>query len=228
MLLAWNAILPYKKEFLHDEKGFFLPKEEIIKALQSAYIFYTLKKEKSIEHKAHKLINEHKGSLKELVQKIQDLVLQKHQFNITLEDRIYLPKEGINKVLIKVYDPENKRFSHTFTAQIFKGIIPLQIENIAPYKAALDSFSRALAEFEHKKLKESSLEKIVIEIQNQIANEWEYTLRLGNWDDGKRDFFYFWRFKELRKKLFENESIFLDKVYFIPEFGELCGWSEYR
>lgn len=227
MLIVWNAILAPKGKFLEDENGFFIPRKEIIEAAESAYVFYLIKKDKNLEHKIYKLIQNFKGNLKALSKEIKKEVLKDKKLNLELEEKIYLPKDGLYNIEVKEFDFKQKEFINSFKSQLFKGTLEVEVKNLENYKAALDSFARALANYEHQKLKETKLEELIIDIQNSIANEWDNTLRIGAWDKGKRDFLYFWRFKELRDKLFENQSVALKSIYYIPKFKEFSGWSEY-
>jgi len=49
MLICWSPIAFAKEGFLEDEKGKYLPKNVIVEALESAVVFYYVKKDKQIE-----------------------------------------------------------------------------------------------------------------------------------------------------------------------------------
>ena len=115
--------------------------------------------------------------------------------------------------------------------EVFKGVIDVKIEGIEKLKAALTSYARGLAEYEHKELEGSELEKYIVSLQNSIANEWEMTLRIGAWTSTpyKGDLLFFWRIKEMRQKLLKEFKIDIrpKDILFIPKFKEFVGWCEY-
>ncbi len=237
MLIAWNAIAPEKGEFLRDEVGAYLPKNEIEEAIRSALIFYLIKKDKALENSVKRLIlsTDTRPKLKNLAKAVAQMVFERYPIEITLPQKIYLPKEGIQKVAIERFDYAKKEFVERFESEIFKGTIEdfaIESDNLQRIKTALLSYARGLAEQEHKELEGTILEPYIVEIQNLIANEWQHTLRIGAWTKTpyKGDLLFFWRIKEVREKLLREFRLDIrpKDILFVPKFKEFLGWSEWR
>ena len=234
MLIAWNAIIPEQAEFLKDDRGAFIPSNEIKEAIESALVFYYIKKDKAIENRVKKMILsiDTKPKLKTLAKEIKAFIFDKHPLKVKMPEKIYLPKEGIQKVAIERFDFAKKEFVERKEREIFKGTIELTIDGIAPLKAALTSYARGLAEQEHKLLQGLVLEPYIAQIQNSIANEWEMSLRIGAWTTTpyKGDLLFFWRIKEVREKLLKDFHLDIrpKDIFFIPKFKEFVGWCEYK
>ncbi len=235
MLLAWNAIAYERGEFLRDKKGAYIPRNEIVEAIESALIFYYIKKDKALENSVKKriLATNNKPKLKTLAKDIKELVFARHPYNVTLPAKIYLPQEGIQKVAVERFDFAKRAFVERYETEVFKGVIEeCTIEGIEKIKAALLSYARGLAQREHELLEGTILEPYIIEIQNLIANEWEHTLRIGAWTTTpyKGDLLFFWRIKEVREKLLREFKLDIrpKDILFIPKFKEFLGWCEVR
>ncbi len=234
MLIAWNAIIPENGEFLRDSQDAFIPRNEIMEAIESAMLFYYIKKDKAIEQRVKKMILsvDTKPKLKTLAKEIKALIFDKHPLKVEMPEKIYLPKEGIQKVAIERFDFAKKEFIERNECEIFKGTIEFTIDGIAPLKAALTSYARGLAEQEHMLSEGSILEPYIAQIQNSIANEWDMTLRIGAWTTTpyKGDLLFFWRIKEVREKLLKEFKLDIrpKDILFIPKFKEFVGWCEYK
>ena len=234
MLLAWNAIAPKGGAFLRDEQGAYIPRNEIEEAIESALVFYHIKKDKALEAKVKKLMlaADTRPKLKSLAKDIKKEVFMRHPYEVTLPERIYLPEDGIETVAIERFDFNKKEFVERKEKEVFKGEIDLQIEGIEKLKAPLLSYARGLAEHEHKELADTVLEPYITALQNAIANEWEMTLRIGAWTSTpyKGDLLFFWRIKEVREKLLREFKLDIrpKDIYFIPRYKEFVGWCEYK
>ncbi len=237
MLIAWNAIAPEKGEFLRDEKGAYIPKNEIIEAIQSALVFYLIKKDKSLENRIKRLIlsTDTKPKLKALAKTIKEEIFSRYPITIEIPEKIYLSDEGIQKVSIERFDFGQKDFVERFESEVFKGVIEdfeIQSDNLQRIKTALLSFARGLAEQEHKELEGTILEPYIVQVQNAIANEWENTLRIGAWTKTpyKGDLLFFWRIKEVREALLKRFSLDIrpKDILFAPKFKEFLGWCEWK
>jgi hypothetical protein len=235
MFIAWNAIAFENKEFLRDENGIFIPRNEFLESIHSALIFYLIKKDKALENsvKKHILSLDTKAKLLELAKDIKEQVFQKHPIEINLDEKIYLPSQGVKKRVIKRFDFQSKDFVEEFEVEVFKGVVEdftIETSHEQLLKNALLSYAKALAEMEHKALKDTPLEKAIIEVQNLIANEWQNSLRLGRWTSAihKGDLLFFWRVKELREKLLKEFHIDIrpQDTFYIPSDKTLVGWSE--
>ena len=234
MLLAWNAIVAKNEEFLRDEKGAFIPSNEIQEAIESALVFYHIKKDKTLETLVKRIILnvDSKPKLKTLAKEIKKEVFTRHPYHLEIPAKIYLPDDGLQKIALERFDFKKKEFVERTTKEIFKGTIELSIPQMEEIKVALTSYARGLAQYEHEELKGTILEEYIISLQNSIANEWEMTLRIGAWTKTpyKGDLLFFWRIKEVRQKLLREfkHDIRPKNIYFIPKFKEFVGWCEYR
>ena len=153
------------------------------------------------------------------------------KLDIEIEDKIYLNGGNISKKEILVIDLDSKEVKESFQAQTFIGQIDIEIKNIFSFKAALTSYARAVGEFIHHHLKESPFEESITQIQNQIANEWNIALLIGNWhkNSKKDELFFFWRIKEVRDKLIKdfNLDIKPNFVYYSKKDKSFTNWCEY-
>jgi len=239
MLLAHCAILPQKGEFLRDEQGPYIQRNEILEAIESALVFYLIKKDKALEAKVKKLIlaTDTRPKLKALAKEIKKEVFAKYPYTEDLEipQKIYLNADEIHKVAVERFDVKKREFTERFESEAFKGVVEdfaIQSPHLQKIKTALLSFARGLAEYEHDELKGTILEPYIAELQNLIANEWENTLRIGEWTTTpyKGDLLFFWRIKEVREKLLKEFHLDIrpKDILFIPKYKEFAGWCEWR
>ena len=237
MLLAHNVLLPENGEFLKDEKGAYIPRNEFLEAIESAVLFYYIKKDKALENKIKKLIlsTDTKPKLKALAKSIKQEVFAKYPIldNLEIPQKTYLPDEGIEKVWVERFDIKRQKFCERFESEAFKGVIEdfsIQSPNLQKIKTALLSYARGLADYEHEEIKGTILEPYITEIQNLIANEWAMTLRIGEWTKTpyKGDLLFFWRIKEVRERLLKEFHIDIrpKDILFIPKYKEFTGWCE--
>ncbi len=233
MINAWSPISFSKDGFLEDENGKFLPKNTILEAFESATIFYYIKRDKEIEYLVKKYLMQ-KPKIKEISKMVKKIVFDKYQVLEELEipQKIYLDRANIKEEFIKVFDLEKKEFIDEFKLEVFKGAIDIKINYNEKIKNISKSYSRALAEYEHKALKGSEFENLIIDIQNSIANEWEVPLRVGVWTNTpyKGDLMFFWKIKEIREYLLKHLKIDIrpKNILYIPRTKEFLGWIELR
>jgi hypothetical protein len=238
MLLAHCSILPEKGEFLRDEGGPYIPRNEILEAIESALVFYLIKKDKALEAKVKKLIlsTDTRPKLKALAKEIKKEVFAKYPYNQDLEipQKSYLAPESIQKIAIERFDLKKREMGDRFESEAFKGVVEdfdIQSPHLQKIKTALLSFARGLAEYEHKELKGTILEPYITQLQNTIANEWQNTLRIGAWTKTpyKGDLLFFWRIKEVREKLLKEFRLDIrpKDIFFIPRYKEFAGWCEW-
>jgi len=237
MLLSHNVILPYGNRFKRDEKDAFIPSDYIIDAIKEALIFYLVKKDKSVEKYILKEVSQI-DSIKDLEifsEKIKNSILNRENLlnNINMPSKIYLPKDGIYNLKIQSFDLEKKEFIEQFESEGFKGTIQafeLNSPNIQIIKDALLSFSKSLTDYEHKMIKDTTLEPIIIDLQNFIANEWNMTIRIGKWniDDSKNKLLFLWRIKEVRELIQKRFKMDVrpKSILYVPKFKEFVGWCE--
>lgn len=236
MLIFWSPVAFKKEGFLEDENGKFLPRNAILEAIESAVVFYYIKKDKELEKIVTKYLMQ-KPKLKEISKEVKKRVFEKYPIleDIEIPEKIYLDKNKISNELVKVFDLEKKEFVKSFKIDVFKGVIEdvkIKSSNMEKIKNACKSFARALAEYEHKALKNTELEDLVVDIQNNIANEWEIPLRVGYWTNTpfKGDLLFFWRIKEVRDYLLKHLNIDIrpKDVLYLVKSNEFLGWSELK
>ena len=200
-------------------------------------VFYLIKKDKALENSVKKLILsiDTKPKLKSLAKEIKMMVFKKYPIEIEVDEKIYLPQDGIQKVAVERFDYKAQDFVERFETEVFKGVIEdftIRSNDIQRIKTALLSYARGLAEQEHKELEGTILEPYIVDIQNKIANEWENTLRIGAWTKTpyKGDLLFFWRIKEVREKLLKEFHLDIrpKDALFVPKFKEFLGWCEWR
>jgi len=236
MLVFWTPVAFEKEGFLEDEKGKFIPRNAILEALESAVVFYYIKKDAEIEKLVRKYLMD-KPKIKEIAKEVKKRVFEKYPIldGIEIPEKIYLNQENISNELVKVFDLEKKEFVRSYHIDIFKGVVEdvkIKSENIEKIKNACVAYARALAEYEHKALKETELENEIDSIQNSIANEWEIPIRVGHWTNTpfKGDLLFFWRVKEVREYLLKHLHIDIrpKDVLYLPRTNEFLGWGEIK
>ncbi|WP_457562492.1 hypothetical protein [Caminibacter pacificus] len=236
MLIFWSGTSFEKNGFLEDENGKFIPRNAILEALESAVVFYYIKKDKELERLVTKYLME-KPKLKEISKEVKKRIFEKYPVldGIEIPEKIYLPEENISNELVKVFDLEKKEFTKSFHMDVFKGVledVKIKSQNLEKIKNACKSYARALAEYEHKALKETEFEDLMVEIQNNIANEWEIPIRVGHWTNTpyKGDLLFFWRVKEVRDYLLKHLHIDIrpKDVLYLPRTNEFLGWGEIK
>jgi len=236
MLIFWSPTSVEKEEFLEDENGKFLQKNEILEALESAVVFYYIKKDKALEKAVTKYLTQ-KSKLKEISKEIKKIVFEKYSIleGIEIPEKIYLPKENIRKELVKVFDLEKKEFVKSFYVETFKGVledVEIKSSNMEKIKNASKAYARSLLEYEHKALKDTEFEDLIVEYQNQVVNEWEIPIRVGRWTNTpyKGDLLFFWRIKEVRDYLLKNLHIDIrpKDVLYLSRSNEFLGWGEIK
>jgi len=236
MLIFWTPTSFEKDGFLEDENGKFLPRNAILEALESAVVFYYIKKDSELEISVRKYLTD-KPKIKEIAKEVKKRVFEKYPVleGIEIPEKIYLNEENVSNELVKVFDLEKKEFVDSFHMDVFKGVIEdvkVKSQNLEKIKNACLAYARALAEYEHKELKGTEFEENIAEIQNQIANEWEIPIRVGHWTNTpyKGDLLFFWRIKEVREYLLRELHIDIrpKDVLYLPRTNEFLGWGEIK
>jgi len=235
MLIFWTPVA-VREGFLKDDKGKFLPGDAVLEALESAVVFYYIKKDKELEELIKKyLINSPK--IDEISKEVKKRVFEKYPVldGIEIPEKIYIDEDKISNELVKVFDLEKKEFTKSFKTDVFKGVledITIKSDNMEKIKNAAKAYARALAEYEHKALKDTEFEDLIVDIQNRIANEWDIPLRVGHWTNTsyKGDLLFFWRVKEVRDYLLKHLNIDIrpKDVLYLPRTNEFLGWGEIK
>ncbi|NPA50519.1 MAG: hypothetical protein GXO02_02700 [Epsilonproteobacteria bacterium] len=238
MLIAHCGITFENFDFLEDENDFFMPKNEVVEAIESALLFYFTKRDRKFQNFLKRSIFgiKKKSDLKELAKVMREELFRRYEIEIDAPKKIYLEKDNIERVEVRRFEYDKGDFSASFSAKIYKGVIK-DIKITSKYldqekiKLAFLGYSQALANYEHKRLKGSILEKYIANLQNTIANEWESALRVGAWtkSPSKGDLLFFWRIKEVREYLLREFGfdILPRDTFFVPKYKEFLGWCEW-
>jgi hypothetical protein len=238
MFICEHGITVKNFKFPKDKNGKFLPAEYLLEPIESALLFYFIKKDKAMQKRVSKMIlsNDIKD-INSLVDEIKSEVFSKNSVKIAVKDRIYLDKETVERAVIKEFSYLEKEFTASFDGEIYRGVIDISNIDIGQlslekFSLALLGFSQALANYEHKMLKGSSLEEDIAYLQNKIANEWNSSIRIGEWNSSslRGYFLFFWRVKEIREHLLKrlDFDILPKDTYFIKKRREFLGWSEFN
>ena len=239
MLIAWTTLIAdTDKGFPKEEGQALLPGSLLREAIENAWVFYWVKKDKSLQNRALRHLENLQGeeAFVQAAEAVRTMVFDLHPLEgLEIPDQTPLPPKGLRRRHIEVFDLEEKKVSREFEALSFRGTIPA-LRIVSPQwekiRTALTSFARSLAEYEHKHLAGTYLEESCAAIQNSIANEWESALRLGAWSNAPHGggLFFFWRFPELRRRLMKRHRLDLlpTELYIISGDREMLGWCEYR
>jgi hypothetical protein len=239
MLIAWTTLIAdTDKGFPKEEGQALLPGSLLREAIENAWVFYWVKKDKSLQNRALRHLENLQGeeAFVQAAEAVRSMVFDLHPLEgLEIPDKTPLPPEGLRRRHIEVFDLEEKKVSREFEALSFRGTVPA-LRIVSPQwekiRTALTSFARSLAEYEHKHLVGTYLEESCAAIQNSIANEWESALRLGAWSNAPHGggLFFFWRFPELRRRLMKRHRLDLlpTELYIISGDREMLSWCEYR
>ncbi len=233
-LITYSPIIFGRNGFPVDDNGNpYIPGNIIKEALDSAVIFYYIKKDKDIENKVRKYLIEEKLNIKEVSKKVKEIVFEKHPIleNLEIPEIISIPKENIQKEYIEVFDLKEWIDTKGFKTEIFSGVlnIPIKSPHLEKLKAAAHSYAEALAKIEHSFLKEHPLSKHFYQPLINEMKRWEIPLRIGMWTEVsfKGDLLFFWRIKEVRERLMKELNVDIKPGYvlYIPKLKQTAGWS---
>jgi hypothetical protein len=236
-IISWTPTIYSRKGFLKDKNNKpYLPKETFIEAIESAVIFYFVKKDKEIEHKVKNYLLKEKLNLYTVSKKIKEIVLSKHPVldNLELPEKVYLPKNDIKEEYVEIFDLKNWIDIKGFKTEIFKGIVNLEITSphLDKIKAAAHSYTEALAKMEHSLLKDHPLAQLFYEPLISDLKKWEIPLRVGLWTETefKGDLLFFWKIKEVREKIMKELKVDIKPRYvlYLPKEKQTTGWLEMK
>ncbi|MRJ05943.1 MAG: hypothetical protein C6I01_00260 [Epsilonproteobacteria bacterium] len=236
MLICWYPVSVSRKGIPSDHRGRYLPGKLVGDYLERAVTYYYLKKDKNLQNRFKKEV------LKRGVEKIDSQLYWWLKKEVALNypvlegskipEKIYIDCHRVSKELIKFFNGEEKGFIRREWREVFSGVVEesgIQFPDWEKIKIPVQSYSRALGEYLHKLVKKTQLEGVVAEVQNQIANNWEISLLLGEWTTPTPNplFLHLWSIKELREKLQKENPHFFPKIlFYIPRLNLLTGWSQ--
>ncbi|SMO36963.1 hypothetical protein SAMN06269117_10273 [Balnearium lithotrophicum] len=235
-LLTWTPILFSKKGFPRDEEGRpFLPGNILREAVNSAVIYYYIKKDKEIENRVKRYLLREKLQIDTVIDRIKQIIFDKYPLlrEIQFPERLELKGE-VFETKVEIFDLKNWHEVEEFKAEVFKGIVEVPIPS--PYleklRAAGHSFCEALARMEMSMLGEHPLtERFYKPLLNDMKR-WEIPLRVGMWTEvrfrGK--LLFFWRVKEVRERLMKELKMDIrpKRVIYLPREKCTAGWCELK
>ncbi len=233
--LAWTPVIYDLKGIPRTEEGMpYLPSTLLKEAIESAVIYYSIKKDKEIESLIRHYLLKERFNPEEVVETIKKKIYQKYEelSYLELPERIVLDEKGIFKEITEVFDLETWRDKRDFKVEVFKGVCEVDFpkEAIDRFKAACHSYAEALAKMEMSMLKDHPLvEKFYQPLLNKVK-KWELPLRVGLWTEVKYkgNLLFFWRIKEIRERFLRDYKIDIrpKEVLFFPRQKCTAGWCE--
>ncbi len=233
-LTTYTPIMFSRNGFPRDKAGNpYLPGNVIKEALESATIFYYIKKDREIENKVKNYLTTEKLRLKEISKKVKEFVFKKHPVleNLNLPEIIYLPEKNIREEYIEIFDLKEWIDLKGFKTEVFTGVLEINISSphIEKLKSAAHSYAEALAKMELSFLKEHPLSEIFYQPLINNLKKWEVPLRIGMWTEVtfKGDLLFFWRIKEVRERIIKDLGIDIRPRYilYLPRLKQTTGWS---
>ncbi|MEO1942540.1 MAG: hypothetical protein ABGW77_06605 [Campylobacterales bacterium] len=228
MIICWYPISAGRRGIPADNRGKYLPGRWFRDYLERGITYYYLKREKPLQRRFQKLVEEGKrgeglfGWLKgELEQELKPVA------EIEIGERLYLDPKKCSKELVKVQS-RGEGFVAREWREVFTGSIEVEISIPKKLETPLHSYSRGLGEFLHKLAKgNQEVEEVVTEVQNRIANEWRFPFLIGEWSWERIDplFLHCWSLKELRQKL-DRKGYFPKTLLYIPRLNQILGWTQ--
>jgi hypothetical protein len=236
-LLMWTPVIFTRNGFPRDREGRpFLPGNTIKEAIASAVIYYYIKKDKEIESKVKNYLLKKELKPDRVVEDIKAIIQDKYSVLRELEvsERIALSNGRVHETTAEVFDLKKKKVTETFKVEVFKGTVELAIRSPSPdnLRAAGHSFCEALCRMEMSMLRDHPLvENFYKPLLNDIK-KWEIPMRIGMWTEVKfrGNLLFFWRIKEVRRKLMSNLKMDIrpTRIIYLPEEKSTAGWCELK
>ncbi|RUM89719.1 MAG: hypothetical protein DSZ25_00195 [Thermovibrio sp.] len=236
-LLTWTPVLFGKKGFPRDDEGRpFLPGNVLREAVESAVIYYYIKKDKDIENRVKRYLLKEELRPDEVVKRIREIITDRYPVLKSLEipERIDLSGGEVYETRAEVFDLKKWEDVEDFKVEVFKGTIelPLSSPYLEKLKAAGHSFCEALARMEMSMLKDHPLSENFYKPLLNDMKRWEIPLRVGTWTEVrfKGNLLFFWRVKEVRERLMEKlkTDIRPRRVIYLPRERCTAGWCELK
>ncbi len=224
-LTTWTPVI--------SKDGRFHP-EDLKEAIESAWVFYHIKKDKSIENAVRRYLMSGEVNLEEVVERVRHIVKERHPlaFEVqVLDDNTYR-----EEVYVEPYVISDDVDDEGFRAKAFSGNVLLEIRSNVDYpklKAVGQSYTEGILKAEMKIFGEESelLKSIYQDLLNEMKNEWDIPLRMGIFNRNRfgGNLLFFWRIKDvrdylLRKLKFDirpSEALYIVKYNTVPGFVEL-------
>jgi len=235
-LITWTSVLLQSGKFPREKGKPFLPGKELREALKDALVYYSLKKNKSLERRIKSFLRSvPKISLGKIIRVVEDTALDEARSfieKLRIPEKIFLEESDVKRKKVEVYDLKREKKITGFEAEAFEGIVDFEIELNEKLKSALHSYCEALAHAELTLVRGHPLEELFYRELTGVIKGWDYPLRLGFWTTapfGGR-LFWFWGDKELRHKIRRTYGLDVrpSKVLYFPHENKTAGWTEVR
>ncbi len=234
-LLFWTPLIYSLEGFPRDTSGTpYIPGSVLQQGINEALTYYYIKKDPRIENSVKRLLLDKHLKPDSVVQKIQELVLERYSPNFELPKVIKLNSGRIYETIVDIYDLKKWRDIDSLKIEVFEGIVSIDLDEteflkIAP---AAHSFANALLRMEMELLEDHPLvERYYQPLMNEVRR-WEIPLRIGYWTQNpyQGNLLFFWRIKEVRERFLRDFRMDIrpTKILFLPREGVTPGWAELR
>ncbi len=234
VVYTWTPLVFTKKGFPRDEQGVpFLPGNVLKEGIESAFVYYYIKKDKEIESKVKAYLLKKRLDPETVIDDVKRIIEEKYPFvkEVVISERLSLNGE-VKEMEVEVFDLKKWEEVESFKVEAFVGSVEGDFQIPEKLKPAAHSFCEALARMEMSMLQDHPLvEKFYQPLLNDMKR-WEIPLRLGMWTEVKyRGYLlFFWRIKEVREKLMGTLKMDIrpKRVLFFPKNRQTAGWCEIK
>ncbi len=224
-LTTWTPVI--------TEDGRFHP-EDLKEAIESAWIFYHIKKDRGVENAVRRYLMSGEVNLEDMLERVRQIVRERHP--LTLEVEVLKDDTHSEEIYVEPYVISDDVDDEGFRARAFTGSVLLNIKGNVDYarlRAVGQSYAEGILKAEMKIFGEESelLKSIYQELLNEMKNEWDIPLRMGIFNRNRfgGNLLFFWRIKDvrdyiLRKLKFDirpSEALYIVKYRTVPGFVEL-------
>ena len=224
-LTTWTPVI--------TEDGRFHP-EDLKEAIESAWVFYHIKKDKTIENAVRRYLMSGEVNLDEMVERVRQIVKERHPLNLEVE--VLQDDTHTEEIYVEPYVISDDVDDEGFRAKAFSGNVLLDIKSNVNYpklKSVGQSYTEGILKTEMKIFGEESelLKSIYQDLLNEMKNEWDIPLRMGIFNRNRfgGNLLFFWRIKDVREYLLRklkfdirpSEALYIVKYNTVPGFVEL-------
>ncbi len=233
-LLTWTPLIFSKTGFPRDPDGTpYIPGKTVERAINSALIYYYIKKDREIETTVRKLLLNKNLNPETVIEKVTAIIFEKYTHSIKFPEKIPLKGGKVFETIVDVFDLKRWEEVDSFRVEVFEGIIELKLsENLERIKPAAHSFADALLRMEMELLQDHPVVETYYQPMLNEVRKWEIPLRLGFWTQTRYqgNLLYFWRIKEIRERFLRDFKIDIrpTKILFLPREGVTAGWAEIK
>ncbi len=225
-LITWTPVITGDGRF-HEG--------DLIEALESAWVFYHLKKDRSIEKAVRRYLMGGKVDLEHLADEVRRIV--KYKYPLDLHVEVLEDDTHTEEVYVEPFVLSHDADDEGFRAKVFSGSLLLDIRGSVDYpklRAVGLSYTEGVVKAEMKIFGEESelLRSIYLDLLNGIKNEWDVPLRVGIFNRNRLggNLLFFWRIKEVRDYLLRKLGFDIrpSGVLYIVKYNTVPGFVELR